>query len=67
MTFILELVYLTIDFTKKRAEYSILVLPRRASLCNKVCLITVCINTRFITMNLECSQNVTKVILKPYG
>ena len=43
-----------------RAEYSVLFLPRRASLSNKVCLFTVCI------LNLECLQNVTKVILKPY-
>ena len=41
------------------AEYSILFLPRKAPLCNKVCLVTVCI------MNLECSQNETKLILKP--
>ena len=55
MTYILELVYLFHRFYLKRAEYTTLFLSRRASLCNQVCLITVCI------MNLECSQTWPKL------
>ena len=71
MTFMLELVHLSHRFYQKRAEYSILFLARRASLCNKVCLITVFImnllhaSDRFDSHNyssFSCAERYVRII-----